>query len=84
MADEDEAKGRVLWGGVDMDVSLPQLKQHRCAVCRKPAAYASRDLAKQERVFLCARCARGRVGGKSTGGKRPSESSEPDRPKRMG
>ena len=84
MAEEDEPKGMVLWGGVDVDVSLPQLKQHRCAVCRKPAAYASRDLAKQERVFLCARCSSGRVGGRSTGGKRPTESSGPDGRKGMG
>ena len=73
MADKEEQTGLVLWGGVELDVSLPQLpqlpqlQQHRCSRCRKPATYASRDLEKQERVFLCARCASGRVSGKGVG-----------------
>jgi hypothetical protein len=67
MADKEGQTGLVLWGGVELDVSLPQLQQHRCSRCRKPATYASRDLEKQERVFLCARCASGRVSGKGVG-----------------
>ena len=84
MADEDEPKGMVLWGGIDLDVSLPQLQQHRCSVCRKPATYASRELEKQERVFLCARCASGRVTGKGAGVSKPSKSSGSGRDGGMG
>ena len=79
MAEDDDPKGLVLWGGVDTDVSLQVLRQHRCFVCRKPAAFASRDLKKQERVFLCARCASGRVSGKDALARRVSRLSERDR-----
>lgn len=65
---DDEPKGLVLWGGVDVDVSLPQLQKKRCGVCGGRAAYASRGLEEQGRTFLCSGCAAGRLAkGAGTG-----------------
>ena len=55
---ESEEKGLMLWGGVELDCTIEQLKKKRCAVCGKPATRAVRKLDGQERVFLCEGCGR--------------------------
>jgi hypothetical protein len=57
-AAESEEKGLMLWGGVELDVTIEQLQKKRCAVCGKPATRAFRKLDSQERVFLCEACGR--------------------------
>lgn len=46
--------GLVLWGGVDLDLTLSSLKQKTCEVCGAPATVAIRRLDEQARRFLCA------------------------------
>jgi hypothetical protein len=48
----DEA-GLMLWGGVDLDLTLASLKQKQCEVCQAPATVAIRRLDEQERRYLC-------------------------------
>jgi hypothetical protein len=49
-----DEKGLVLWGGVNLDLTLSSLKQKTCEVCGAPATVAIRRLDAQERRFLCA------------------------------
>ena len=48
-----EETGLVLWGGVDLDLTLPGLQQKTCEVCGAPATIAIRRLDEQARRFLC-------------------------------
>jgi hypothetical protein len=48
-----EETGLVLWGGVDVDLTLPGLQQKECEVCGSPATVAIRRLDEQSRRFLC-------------------------------
>jgi hypothetical protein len=48
-----EEKGLALWGGVELDLSLKNLRNKTCAVCGAPANIATRKLHEQERRFLC-------------------------------
>jgi len=50
----DDEAGLVLWGGVDLDLTLASLQHKACEVCRAPATVAVRRLDEQERRFLCA------------------------------
>ncbi len=45
-----------LFGGVDLDVTVAQLKQHRCSNCGGPASVAIRHLERQERRYPCDGC----------------------------
>ena len=46
----------MLFGGVDPDVTVAQLRQRRCSNCGGPASVAIRHLERQERLFLCDGC----------------------------
>jgi hypothetical protein len=56
---ESEEKGLVLWGGVELDLTVTSLPKKTCG-CGQPATVAVRRLDEQERAFLCASCARRR------------------------
>jgi hypothetical protein len=49
----EEEKGLMLWGGVDLDATVQNIPQKRCA-CGAPAVMATRRLDQQERTFACA------------------------------
>jgi hypothetical protein len=49
-----EETGFVLWGGVDLDLTLASLQNKKCEVCGAPATVAVRRLDEQERRFVCA------------------------------
>ena len=51
-----EELGLMLFGGVDLDVTVAQLQQKRCSNCGRPASIAIRELESQERRFLCGGC----------------------------
>jgi hypothetical protein len=51
-----EELGLMLFGGVDLDVTLVQLQKKQCSNCGRPASMAIRELETQERQFLCAGC----------------------------
>jgi len=44
----------MLWGGVDLDLTVAAIRKQPCSVCGKPASVAVRRLDEQERVFVCA------------------------------
>ena len=48
-----DENGLVLWGGVDLDLTLSGLQKKVCAVCGAPATVATRKLDQQLRSFLC-------------------------------
>ena len=51
-----EELGLMLFGGVDLDVTLVQLQKKQCSNCGRPASMAIRALETQERQFLCGGC----------------------------
>jgi hypothetical protein len=51
-----EETGLVLWGGVELDVTVQSLQKKTCA-CGSPATVAVRRLDEQTRTFACASCA---------------------------
>jgi len=53
MNSEDDEFGIMLWGGVDLDLSITTLRLKRCAVCGAPATAAVRRLDQQQRRFVC-------------------------------
>jgi len=44
----------VLWGGIDLDLTLSGLREKTCELCGAPATVAVRRLDEQQRRFLCA------------------------------
>jgi len=51
-----EELGLMLFGGVDLDVTVTQLQQKKCSNCGLPASIAIRELESQDRRFLCSGC----------------------------
>lgn len=60
MSAKDDETGLVLWGGIDLDLTVQQLQQKRCA-CGEPASVSRLDLASGQRRVYCAACA-GKLG----------------------
>jgi hypothetical protein len=56
MSEPKEETGLVLWGGIELDLTVQQLQKKRCA-CGQPASVSRLDLATSERRVLCAACA---------------------------
>jgi hypothetical protein len=56
MEESREETGLVLWGGVELDVTVQSLQKKTCA-CGNPATVAIRRLEEQTRTFACASCA---------------------------
>ena len=57
MREPKEETGLVLWGGVELDLTIQQLQQRKCA-CGEPARVSRLDLATNERRVCCSACAR--------------------------
>ncbi len=57
MSEEKDETGLVLWGGIDLDLTVQQLQKKRCA-CGAPASVSRLDLASGQRHVYCAGCAR--------------------------
>ena len=56
---EKEETGLVLWGGVDLDLTVQSLQKKLCELCGQPATVAVRRLDEQERRVLCEACGKG-------------------------
>jgi hypothetical protein len=52
MSDKKET-GLMLWGGVELDLTVQSLKKKTCEVCGQPATVAIRRLDEQNRRVLC-------------------------------
>lgn len=49
----DDETGLMLWGGIDLDLTVLSLRLRSCGVCGAPATAATRRLDQQERHFVC-------------------------------